>query len=187
MRNPTFWGWIVLGLVAVTLWLGWSAVPVPAWVSGLVLGGWIVILVAGVALLLPAAPWYRRFLVWAVLSLLLFGMVLPPDWLQTIQQGVAQWLGGVSGAGSSAPMLAHLGLYAAFAASVLWASAHRRQALVLLVVAGFAVATELMQLLVEGRHADPLDVVFNLSGIAIGAVFVWGLARFGAVLRVSRG
>ena len=171
---------VVPALVAVTIGLGWGAVSAPGWASGLVLAVWIGVLVGGVWHLLRAASWQQRLLVLGVLGLLLLGMVLPPDWLQQVQQWVAERLGRVSrvDVGGSASMLAHIGLYAAFAASLLWARGDRHPVWPLVTLAGIAVATELMQLLVDGRNADPLDVLLNFSGIAGGAVIAWGIARF---------
>jgi len=171
---------LLTALVAVTVGLSWGDVSVPGWASGLVLAAWIGVLVGGVWRLLRAVPLRHRLVVWAVLLLLLLAMVLPPDWLQAVQQWVVQRLGRVPRVdmGGSAPMLAHIGLYAAFAASLLWARGHRNPVWVLLALAGVAVATELMQLLVDGRNADPMDVALNLSGIAAGAVIAWVMARF---------
>jgi len=166
-------------LLAATLWLGWGAVSAPGWASGLVLAGWIGVLVGGVWHFLRAASLRQRLLVLGVLGLLLLGMVLPPDWLQAGQQWVVERFGRAPRVdmGGSAPMLAHIGLYAAFAASLLWARGHRNPLWVLLALAGFAVATELMQLLVDGRNANPIDVVLNFSGIAAGAAFAWVFTR----------
>ena len=180
------WRRIVIGflvlpvLLAATLWLGWGAVSAPGWAPGLVLAAWIGVLVGVVWRLLHVASLRQRLMVLGVLGLLLLGMVLPPDWLQAVQQWVVERFGRVPRVdmGGSAPMLAHIGLYAAFAASLLWARGHRNPVWVLLALAGFAIATELMQLLVEGRNADPMDVVLNFSGIAAGAVIAAVTARF---------
>jgi len=180
MRKRTLIGLLgVAGLVMVTLWLGLRAAPVPGWIPALVLAAWIAVSVGGVWYLLRAAPLRYRLVVWVVLILLLLGMVLPPEWLQTVQQWVSARLGRVSSVdiGGSAPMFAHIGLYAAFAASLLWARGGRHPVWPLLALAGFAVATELMQLLVDGRNADPMDVALNFSGIAGGAVIAWVMAR----------
>jgi len=180
MRKRTLIGLLgVAGLVMVTLWLGLRAAPVPGWIPAVVLAAWIAVSVGGVWYLLRAAPLRYRLVVWGVLILLLLGMVLPPEWLQTVQQWVSQRLGRMSSVdiGGSAPMLAHIGLYAAFAASLLWARGDRHPVWPLLALAGFAVATELMQLLVDGRNADPMDVALNLSGIAGGAVIAWAMAN----------
>jgi len=181
MRTGALSGFLVLpALVAVTIGLGWGAVSAPGWTSGLVLAAWIGVLVGAVWYLLRSASWRQRLLVLGVLGLLLLGMVLPPDWLQQVQQWVGARFGRVSRVdmGGSAPMLAHIGLYAAFAASLLWVRGDRHPVWPLLALAGFAMATELMQLLVDGRNADPMDVVLNFSGIAAGAVIVWVMARF---------
>jgi VanZ family protein len=189
MRIGTLSGLLVLSvLVAVTIGLGWGAVSAPGWASGLVLAAWIGVLVGGVWHLLRAASWRQRLMVLGVLVLLLLGMVLPPDWLQQIQQWVFDRFGraprvDMSG---SAPMLAHIGLYAVFAASLLWARGHRNPVWVLLALAGFAVATELMQLLVDGRNADPMDVVLNFSGIAAGAVIAWIVTRLATSEKTGR-
>jgi hypothetical protein len=180
MRTGTFIGFLLLpALVAVTIGLGWGFVSAPGWVSVLVLGAWTGFLVGGVWYLLQAASWRQQLVVLGVLGLLLLGMVLPPDWLQWVQQWVVARLGRVPGVdiGGSAPMLAHIGLYAAFAASLLWARGPRHPVWPLLALGGFAVATELMQLLVDGRNADPMDVALNFSGIAGGAVVAWVMAR----------
>ena len=180
MQIGTLSGLVVLSaLVAVTIGLGWGAVPSPGWASGIVLAAWIGVLVGGVWHLLRATSWPQRLLVLGVLGLLLLGMVLPPDWLQQVQQWVVARMGRVSSVdiGGSAPMLAHIGLYAAFAASLLWARGDRHPVWPLLALAGFAVATELMQLLVDGRNADPMDVALNFSGIAGGAMIAWVMAR----------
>jgi len=183
-------GFLVLPvLLAVTLWLGWGPVSTPGWASGLVLAAWIGVLVSGVWHLLRAASLRQRLMVLGVLGLLLLGMVLPPDWLQAVQQWVVERFGRAPRVdmGGSAPMLAHIGLYAAFAASLLWARGDRHPVWPLLALAGFAVATELMQLLVDGRNADPMDVMLNFSGIAAGAVIAWVMARVASSRRAQVG
>jgi len=188
MRKGAVSGFLVVpALVAVTIGLGWGAVSAPGWATGLVLAAWIGVLVGAVWYLLRAASWSQRLLVLGVLGLLLLGMVLPPDWLQQVQQWIVERFGRVSrvDVGGSAPMLAHIGLYAAFAASLLWASGDRHPVWPLLALAGFAVATELMQLLVDGRHADPMDVALNFSGIVGGAMIAWVTARLVRERRVG--
>lgn len=181
MQTATLGGFLLIpALVSVTVVLGLGAVSVPGWVSGFALAAWIGVLYGGVWHLLRSASWRHRWLVLGVLGLLLLGMVLPPEWLQLVQQWVSERLGRLPGvdAVDSAPVLAHIGLYAAFAASLLWAQGYRHPLWPLLALAGFAVATELMQLLVEGRNADPMDVALNLTGIAGGAAIAWVMARF---------
>jgi len=66
--------------------------------------------------------------------------------------------------------LAHAGLYAVLGVLVRWASGRRRWA----VAAGAGVGTvdELIQSTVPGRHADPLDVLADVVGAAIGAAVI---------------
>lgn len=177
-----------LMLVVVTSWIAWGTAPVSIWVSALVLAAWIALLVVGLWRLLRPAPVGQRLVVWTVLLLLLLGMVLPPELLQTAQRWVAGWFGRLPGLeiNDAASTWAHVGLYAAFAGSLLWARGDRHPGWFLLPLAGLAVATELMQLLVDGRQADPFDVVLNLAGIAGAAMVAWLVAWRHASRRSQR-
>lgn len=185
----SFWVLTLSLLVAGTVWLGWSAAPAPGWVAGGVLAAWIALLVGGLWRLLRPASLGQRLVVWAVLLLLLLGMVLPPELLQAVQERVAGWFGRLPGLdrNDSASTWAHVGLYAAFAGSLLWARGDRHPGWLLLPLAGLAVATELMQLLVDGRQADPFDVVLNLAGIAGAASVAWLVAWRHALRRRQAG
>ena len=121
---------------------------------------------------------------WILFVGLLLAMLFPPVGLRPLQELAAGWLGLVSGVplGDSGPALVHFGLFAAFTMLLLWARADSQSTLFLLPLAGFAVATELMQFLVDGRQPDPLDVVLNLAGIGTAALAAWGVSR----IRFSR-
>jgi hypothetical protein len=60
-------------------------------------------------------------------------------------------------------------------AAGLWAALSRRKALVAGLFAAHAVASELIQLALPGRSADPWDVAADLAGIGIG-LWLAGLA-----------
>ena len=79
--------------------------------------------------------------------------------------------GGGSGPAGSDKVV-HLLLFAALAATVRWRFGARLPALV--AVAAYAPVSELVQaLLLPGRSGDPLDVVADLAGVAVG----WTLGR----------
>jgi glycopeptide antibiotics resistance protein len=71
----------------------------------------------------------------------------------------------------------HFGLFAAFTMLLFWARADFQPAPFLLPLAGFAVATELMQFLVDGRQPDAFDVMLNLAGIGTATLAAWGVSR----------
>jgi len=169
----------LLGLVGITLWLGHAAFTGIEWLRGLVLAAWIGLLGAVVWWLSRPVPPGRRRVVWVLFIGLLLAMLIPPDWLRPIQDWVTGWLGFVSAvaSGSSGPALVHFGLFAAFTMLLFWARADFQPMPFLLPLAGFAVATELMQFLVEGRQPDPFDVVLNLAGIGTAALVAWGASR----------
>ena len=180
---------VLLALGAATLWLGSTSVSVPAWAPWLMLFAWIGVLIGGTWRLLRPVSLRHRVLVYGVLLLLLLGMILPPESLQAAQQWLADRFGRIPGndKGAWAPMLAHVGLYAAFAGSLLWARGDRHPVWVLLALAGVAVATELMQLLVDGRNADPVDVLLNFTGIGLAAAGAWLFARVPELRRFRLG
>jgi hypothetical protein len=169
----------LLGLVGITLWLGHAAFAGIEWLRGLVLAAWIGLLGAVLWWLSRPVPSARRRVLWALFVGLLLAMLVPPDWLRPIQDWVAGWLGLVSDITlrDSAPALVHFGLFAAFTMLLFWARADFQPTPFLLPLAGFAVATELMQFLVDGRQPDPFDVVLNLAGIGTAALAVWGVSR----------
>jgi len=169
----------LLGLVGITLWLGHAAFTGIEWLRGLVLAAWIGLLGAVVWWLSLPVRSGRRWMVWMVFAGLLLAMLIPPDWLRPIQDWVAGWLGLVSAvtSGGSGPALVHFGLFAAFTMLLLWARADFQPTPFLLPLAGFAVATELMQFLVDGRQPDPFDVVLNLAGIGTASLVAWGVSR----------
>jgi hypothetical protein len=106
-------------------------------------------------------------------------MLLPPDWLRPIQDWVADWLGLVADVRLRArdQRWCTLACFAAFTMLLFWARADFKPTPFLLPLAGFAVATELMQFLVEGRQPDPFDVALNLAGIGTAALAAWGVSR----------
>jgi hypothetical protein len=169
----------LLGLVGITLWLGHAAFTGLEWLRGLVLAAWIGLLGAVVWWLSRPVASGRRWLVWALFAGLLLSMLIPPDWLRPIQGWVEDWLGLVSALTSagSGPALVHFGLFAAFTMLLFWARADFQPTPFLLPLAGFAVATELMQFLVDGREPDAFDVVLNLAGIGTAALVGWGVSR----------
>jgi len=177
----------LVGLVGITLWLGHAAFAGMEWLRGLVLAAWIGLLGAVVWWLSRPVPSGRRWLVWALFAGLLLAMLIPPDWLRAIQDLAAGWLGLVSDVPlrDSGPALVHFGLFAAFTMLLFWARADFQPTPFLLPLAGFAVATELMQFLVDGRQPDPFDVMLNLAGIGSAALVAWGVSRMR--LRIADG
>jgi hypothetical protein len=179
LRRTVIASLALLGLVGITLWLGHAAFAGIEWLRGLVLAAWIGLLGVVVWWLSRPVSSGRRLMVWALFVGLLLGMLLPPDWLQPMQDWVAGWLGLVADMRlrDSGPAFVHFGVFAAFTMLLFWARADLQLTPFLLPLAGFAVATELMQFLVEGRQPDPFDVVLNLAGIGTAALVAWVVSR----------
>ena len=78
--------------------------------------------------------------------------------------------GGVS-AFPGSDKLVHLVLFALLAAATRWRFGRRTVALAVLVV--YAVTSEVVQgVLMDSRSGDPLDVVADLAGVALGWLLV---------------
>jgi hypothetical protein len=91
---------------------------------------------------------------WACLALIVFATLSPIAARPSI-------------AGGLSPMVERFGAYAVF--GLLLCSAYpRRLTFVCLVVFGSAVALELLQSLIPGRHARALDAIVKLSGGSAG-------------------
>lgn len=79
--------------------------------------------------------------------------------------------GGVS-AFPGADKLVHLVLFTLLAAATRWRFGPRTVALVVLMA--YAVASEVVQgVLLASRSGDPLDVIADLAGVALGWLLVW--------------
>ena len=125
------------------------------------------------ALARPMTP-PLRFGVWTVLTVMLVGLLSPPELLQGIKDIVAILLpqGPPRGATPDAHVLGHFALFGALAILLFWGRTDLgwlRLAGLLAVLAG---ATELMQLLVDGRQADWHDVAVDLAGVGLAALLV---------------
>jgi hypothetical protein len=179
LRRTVIASLALLGLVGITLWLGHATFTGIEWLRGLVLAAWIGLLGGVVWWLSRPVSSGRRLMVWALFVGLLLGMLAPPDWLHPMQDWVAGWLGLVADMTlrDSGPAFVHFGVFAAFTMLLFWARADFQLTPFLLPLAGFAVATELMQFLVDGRQPDPFDVVLNLAGIGTAALAAWGVSR----------
>jgi len=71
----------------------------------------------------------------------------------------------------------HTMLFVPLAVLVLAARLPLKTYTVLVILLLYAAGTEIAQALVPNRHADPLDLVENLLGVAIGSAIVWAAAR----------
>jgi hypothetical protein len=179
LRRTVIASLALLGLVGFTLWLGHTTCTGIEWLRGFALAAWIGLLGGVVWWLSRPVSSGRRLMVWALFVGLLLGMLAPPDWLHPMQDWVAGWLGLVSDMtlSDSGPAFVHFGVFAAFTMLLVWARADFQRMSFLLPLAGFAVATELMQFLVDGRQPDPFDVVLNLAGIGTAALAAWGVSH----------
>jgi hypothetical protein len=128
----------------------------------------------------PMSPPLRsRF--WIVLALLLAGIVAPPDLLSEVRDLFLALLFSDPSIDTSFDLNAvgHFALFGALAVIVF----HGRADLGWMHLAGiliaFAGVTELMQLLVDGRHADWQDIAVDLAGIGAAALAVTLARRVG--------
>ncbi len=71
----------------------------------------------------------------------------------------------------------HTMLFVPLAVLVLAARLPLKTYTVLAILLLYAAGTEIAQALVPNRHADPLDLIENLLGVAIGSAIVWAAAR----------
>jgi VanZ family protein len=106
--------------------------------------------------------WWGASLAWALLTAVL--LLLPPS------PDSSGWL-DLPGADK----LLHAGAFGLLA--LLLERATRRPALALLVATLYGVATELLQLAVVGRSADPFDALADLAGAALALAAVTILRR----------
>jgi VanZ family protein len=128
----------------------------------------------------PMAPRVRHAL-WFVLALLFIGILSPPELLREIKDllAILKPPGPSTGPGLDVHMLGHFGLFGALSALLFWGRADLDSLKLLVLLAALAGVTELMQVLVDGRHADWHDVGFDLAGAVVGALSVAGLRRVG--------
>lgn len=158
----------------------WSGIE---WLRGLLLAAWIGLVVWTAWRVIRPTEWWVRTLTGSVLMLLLIGIIAPPDLLQIIKDWLAVLVSLLSlesgpGVGLNVHALGHFGLFAVLAILLFLARADLGAWRLLGLLAGLAVATELMQLFVDGRYADWRDVLIDLAGVGLGVLLV-GTARLG--------
>ncbi len=151
---------------------GFAGQPVIELLRGLLLGGWIVLILWSAWWLTCPVPLLARWSLRAVLGLLLVGLLSPPEVLQAVKDRLVLLLssGPLIEGGPDADALGHFGLFAGLAALLCLTRADLGRPRLLGLLAALAVATELMQLFVEGRQPDWRDVLVDLAGAAAGAL-----------------
>lgn len=143
--------------------------------------GWLAVLIATLRVLArPMAPPLSRAL-WVALTLMMVGLLSPPDLLREAKDLVAILLpqGPPGGARPDTHALAHFALFAALAIPLFWGRRDLGWLRLTALLAALAGATELMQLLVDGRQADWHDVAVDLAGVGAAATLVWVARRTG--------
>lgn len=142
----------------------------------------VVLLVAWLGLFLVTWMWLSRrasrlgrVILWSVLVLLLAGMLAPAELIQWAKAWIAPWLGLFSdGSGvDNVAAVAHFVSFGVLAAVLLQVRRDLGRNWLMGILACIAVATEFMQMLVDNRHADAVDVLVNLAGILVAAILVW--------------
>lgn len=112
--------------------------------------------------------WQAAFLGWAALIFVL--SIIPSSGLieKSNDKETFRW-----------DYVEHFGVFVVFTILFgMWARKHdnnrRRKELIIFLAAGgiYAAATELIQLFIESRSYNPVDLVFNLIGLIIGLVIV---------------
>jgi VanZ family protein len=128
----------------------------------------------------PMAPRVRDGL-WVVLAFLFVGILSPPELLREIKDllAILKPPGPSTGPELDVHVLGHFGLFGALGALLFWGRADLDSLKLLVLLVALAGVTELMQVLVDGRHADWRDVGVDLAGAFVGALSVEGLRRLG--------
>lgn len=124
--------------------------------------------------------WRLGFLL--VVGLLLAGMTLPPEAIRAVAAALHDWWPGPGDSNlvsQNSSAVAHLGLFALVSAWLCWWRADLRAWALVAMLGVLSVATEGLQLLVDGRYASILDVGLNLLGAAIGLAALWLSPRRG--------
>ncbi|MFP4336224.1 MAG: VanZ family protein [Wenzhouxiangella sp.] len=145
----------------------------------------VVLFIAGVFALawwvsVPVVWWQRWLLRLAVLAMLA-GLALPPaaiEWLRDLLSALLPLAREASQA-QGASVVMHFGLFAVVSALLFVARVdlHRFS---LPVMAVLAFVLEALQLLIDGRVFEVLDIVVNLLGVAAGWLAWWLVFRRGS-------
>ncbi|MEE4377486.1 MAG: VanZ family protein [Candidatus Competibacteraceae bacterium] len=148
-------------------------------VRGLLLSTWIgLVLWTGWRLMRPVAS-LPRFLTWTVLGLTLIGILMPP----AIRQVLENWLnllfplGKEFDSGLDVDTLGHFSLFATIAMLLFWTRADLGWLRLLCLLTALALATELMQLFIDGRQPDQYDVLIDLAGISAGLLLMGAVGQ----------
>lgn len=118
------------------------------------------------------APAVGRWLSFCVLMLLLAAMLLPPELIAEIRLLVVGVfpLGDDLSGHDAAPFWIHFGLFFGYSLLVLWQRCDLATVALLSSLLGLAATTEILQLMVEGRSGNWLDVGINVAGVLAAAV-----------------
>lgn len=160
--------WLVNQPTARSEWFG------ALWLRGVLLAVWIGLVIwTAWWLTRPVGPWLKVLTSGLLLSLLI-GILLPPELLRAVIAGLlalmpsdATLTGRVN-----VPALGHFALFAGLAVLLFVGRADLGAWRLLGVLAGLAVATELMQFFVDGRQPDWRDVLIDMAGVGTGAIMV---------------
>lgn len=119
---------------------------------------------------------YRCLFVFTLL-LTLVALMMPGPMIESLRSWVLGWWpwrgSGMDSGVVSADKLIHAGLFALCGWALVrgWMSAAQRWLLLFVPMMAFGVVTEVLQLFVPGRGADPLDLVADGVGAAMGMAF----------------
>jgi hypothetical protein len=146
------------------------------------LAGWLILIVsAAERLSRPMDLAYRKRL-WWVLALLVAGLLAPPEMLETVKtllDHLALPWSDEDGGNLDLNVIGHFTLFGLLALVAFQGRADLGLLRMTGVLAALAVATELMQHLVDGRRADGYDVLVDVAGVAAAALILTLARRLG--------
>jgi hypothetical protein len=134
------------------------------------LAGWLIlILTVGERLTRPMDAASRTRL-WSALAVLVAGLLAPPEMIATIRTLIAEIIGpwSLDSDGVEPNVLGHFVLFGLLAMVAFQGRADLGLLRMGGLLIGLAVATELMQRLVDGRQAEWQDLLVDVAGIGVG-------------------
>jgi VanZ family protein len=150
-----------------------------------VLAGWLILIVTVGERLTRPMDAASRTRLWWTLAVLVAGLLAPPEMIETIRTLLAELIGPWSPDSSELEpnMLGHFVLFGLLAMVAFQGRADLGLLRMSGLLIGLAIATELMQHLVDGRQADWQDVVVDGAGIGVGVLLLHLAWRFGWIRR----
>lgn len=143
------------------------------------LAAWIGLILGALHRLARPMPPALRYGLWTAVAFLMTGILAPPELLSAIKAFVEALVpyAQSSKTGPDLNVFGHFTLFAALTALLLHGRPDLGWLKLFAILAALAMATELMQLLTDGRTADWLDIAVDLAGVGIAAVAVGFIRR----------